>query len=801
MRDALLETLERFFSTGIPHDAESVDSALVYSVPWSSWVTLLLLVLITVVIAAIYVREPLRQVRVLGIGLSIRILRAVLMAARISLFALLLFMLYKWSLAPYRTHRPDLVMMTDVSESMSLPVRHTSVSRANQDDNDRGEAADAESRLAFAKNWLLAADARRLRQLVGQYEFKLYRAGSSLELCPNQFDELVETITNLRAADESSELGDSLRSMLSAQRGRSTAAIVFLTDGVTTRGRTLRDASAEAVARNVPLYLVGLGSHAAGRDIAVGDLLVDEVVFVNDVVQFDVKVTSSGFENESAHVIVKKTGSDEELARSTIRVNSQRQSQRVQVSYTATEPGDHELIVEVIPLAGEATDDNNRLSARLSVRDDPINVLLVQSYPSYEFRYLQNVLARADDSIRLTAILQEADFEYATTDEHARRVFPVSRDELFRYDVIIFGDVNPSLLTATIQENLVDFVAEKGGAGVFVAGPAYLPAAYHNTRVSALLPLNPDQANLPPRQGLTQSFTVRPTSLGMVAPQLQLGANPLDSARVWSQLPGLYWLLEADQWKPGVRVLVGHSSKTGRDGQPLPVVTLHYVGAGKVVFHATDETWRWRYRLGDVFFARYWLQTIRFLGRSKLVGRDRGAEVSSDRLRYRPRDQPMIRVKFFDDRLAPAQDDGVTVTLRQSKGVARRIGLQRNGNQRGVFEATVPFLAAGNYDVTLAQPKLPGNAPTASFTVTSPPGELAEPRMNQAELAYAAEVTGGRFYTSANAEQLLSDLPVGRHVPMEALQQHSLWNSWWLATLFVAVLTGEWLLRKKTGLS
>ena len=38
-------------------------------------------------------------------------------------------------------------------------------------------------------------------------------------------------------------------------------------------------------------------------------------------------------------------------------------------------------------------------------------------------------------------------------------------------------------------------------------------------------------------------------------------------------------------------------------GLPLPIVCLQFVGAGKVVFHATDETHRWRFRVGDIYFA------------------------------------------------------------------------------------------------------------------------------------------------------------------------------------------------------
>ncbi len=80
---------------------------------------------------------------------------------------------------------------------------------------------------------------------------------------------------------------------------------------------------------------------------------------------------------------------------------------------------------------------------------------------------------------------------------------------------------------------------------------------------------------------------------------------------------------------------------------------MHYVGSGKVIFHATDETWRWRFRVGDVFFARYWVQTIRYLSRSKLLGKDRSAELTVDRREYRRGEPVRVRVRFLDDRQAP----------------------------------------------------------------------------------------------------------------------------------------------------
>ena len=82
---------------------------------------------------------------------------------------------------------------------------------------------------------------------------------------------------------------------------------------------------------------------------------------------------------------------------------------------------------------------------------------------------------------------------------------------------------------------------------------------------------------------------------------------------------------------------------------------LQFVGAGKVVFHATDETHRWRFRVGDVYFARYWMQTIRYLCRSQAaLGQSHGR--ADDRPRaVSPRRAVQLRVRFLDDRLAPAR--------------------------------------------------------------------------------------------------------------------------------------------------
>ena len=86
------------------------------------------------------------------------------------------------------------------------------------------------------------------------------------------------------------------------------------------------------------------------------------------------------------------------------------------------------------------------------------------------------------------------------------------------------------------------------------------------------------------------------------------------------------------------------------------------------------------------------------------------------------------------------------------------------------------------------------------YALAAPPGEFERVEMDVRSLRQAAEQTRGRFYTAATAGRLLGDLPSGHQVPVEAMPPKPLWNRWPLLALFLAILTTEWIVRKRKGL-
>src|SRR5690606_38196421 len=106
--------------------------------------------------------------------------------------------------------------------------------------------------------------------------------------------------------------------------------------------------------------------------------------------------------------------------------------------------------------------------------------------------------------------------------------------------------------------------------------------------------------------------------------------------------------------------------------------------------------------------------------------------------------------------------DGVVVMLEQQGGKRRRVTLRRDAARRGVFEGLVTDLPEGQYRAWVATPTLEGKPPSQRLTVAAPLGERARLEMDVADLKFAAEQTRGKFYTLANADRLLEDLPRGR---------------------------------------
>lgn len=775
------------------------------SLPWPSWLppwgVLLLGLAVVAYVVSIYLRD--------AKSASLR-MRMLLIALRLAAIALVLLFLSELTVTADRTGLPTVALLIDDSASMGLEDQYSEQRMA---DAVRPLVAAlhgaAPTRLNLAKTVLTGRDGRFLKRLQRDHKLRVYRfngtavpVGSGEYLRAEDVGELIPLLADLKAEGDQTRPGPAVRKVLNDLRGAPPSAVVIFSDGITSTTDADRLTGVADFARNklVPIFTVGIGSEEPARDVHLYDLLVDEVAFVDDVLTFSAKVKAYGLEGKPLTVTLHEKDAPDILAREQVQVEADGRPTKIELAYTPTKEGEFDYVVEVKPFPKETNTENNSQTRHVSVRREKIHVLLADSLPRYEFRYVKHLLER-EKSVELDTVLQEADLEYSAEDQTALEHFPVRREDLLHYDVVIFGDVNPGYLGSGVFENLRDFVRESGGGMILVAGPRFNPWAYHGTPLEVVYPVSLSSARTPPVEGpIADGFRPVLTIQGRRGSSVfRFAESEEDSLRIWSSLPELYWLAEAPELKPGAVVFAEHPTRRGLNGK-LPVIAMQRFGAGKVLFHATDELWRWRFRVGDLYYGRYWVQAIRSLSRSKLLGRDRAAELTTDRLVYQRGETVHLRVRFLDERLVPVETDGVTVMVERSGDVQRPVTLSRVPEAAAIFEGRLNRADAGQYHAFVSAPSFNDVPPSTNFRVETPRRELERRRLDRAELTQSAEMTDGRFYTLADVAQLPDDVPRGQPVPLESQDPIPLWNRWELLLLFSLLLLTEWLLRKRCRL-
>ncbi|MGQ9913381.1 MAG: hypothetical protein ACUVQQ_03435 [Thermogutta sp.] len=779
--------LQRWMGVGVT-PGEGVAVKLHAHWPWPMWVTVLAVLLVVILVVRLYRREEAEISPTLRSGL---------IAMRLAVVAVVLAMLGQWVLTIERTGLPFLAVVCDDSASMAFQDQYPEAERKLLD-RTFGGLAEKPARFEILQR-ILANPPESVAEWNRRYRVRVFflDRGRGFDWSPPEAEQRWKETQPVR---ESSPLGEAVLASLDSLRGSPPAAVIVLSDGVCNEGPDWKETAAELQRRGTPLFFVGIGSPGANRDIRLTDLRMDDTVFLHDVVFADVRVVADGYAGRTVSIRVVDEATNSALASNTVVVQGDSFTGSVRLAFQADRVGTLSLRLEVPVQAGELHEENNVLRQSIRVLDEPIRVLYVEGTPRFEYRYLRNLLLR-EPSVSLDCVLQSADPEYAADAKNVLPGVPMRRDELWRYDVIVLGDVDPAWLPRSTLDDIAAFVRDsaKSGAVLFIAGDQFMPAAFRETPLASLLPFESGQDRLPDSAGKVGPLRMVPTEMGLASPGMQLALDPRQNAAVWEALPEFYRYVPIGELKPGARALAVHGSERRWNGDPVPLIVFQYAGGGKVLFHAIDETWRWRLRGGQSWFSRYWVQTLRFLARGKLE-RERGTWLESNQRVYRPGETVILRAVFRPGEGVPAPGDSVTVFLERDGSARSQLRLDRRGLAGHVYEGRADDLLPGRYRAWIAAPGVP-QPPAANFEVEPPRREMEEPEPDFVGMKEAAEMTGGAFFHVWQLPQLNRSLPPGQSVAVERLPPVTLWNRPAMLLLLLGLLTGEWLIRRLRGLA
>jgi hypothetical protein len=757
-----------------------------------------------------------------------RFQRQVLSTLRISIFVILLLMMMGWTQQEHATQKPDLLILIDRSESMQLEDQYSMAELGRFISGRTIQSEWSLPRWKLLTAWLdnLRLDSanhrwheddselnKPLARLSEDYRISVYHLGSNLRLAGRG----VSVNADLSEAQDfdqtESRIGDAIRQAVTQHRGRSIAAVIVLTDGINTNGASLQDASDWIAKKSIPLLIGGFGSLQQTPDIALENPLAPTMAHLGEQLFLEVDLNLLG-ELATAgkplevQVIASLGNNVDPFLQIIESVSNDDPSKRLRIPFVPTQVGRTQIRVAISATSEESNTENNSVEFEINVTDDATRILLVENMPRFEYRALLDLLGRSIDSeqtgnrFSVDSVLFSADARLVEMNKRVLATLPSSREQLFQYDVIVVGDVESRMLSVQFQQLLIEFVEQRGGGIVFVAGPLGMPTTFAGQPLEKLFPVAADQFQ--EVDDLDQTNEIILNSLGERFAHLQLGTEVTDNVSAWQALTVPYWSVTSDLQRPGVHILSTLGTTNDEVG---PLITQQFVGAGKVVFHWFDATWRWNESVevsaeGIKPFDQYWEQTMRYMSRQTALTDGSGLiEIVVHGEAFVVGEPVPVTVRFLDERTAPDDDHAVMVVVEHTNGRRQFLRLARLGADRGRFAATMQGLDLGTYRLQLVEPvvSLDGgkNAAVASFTVIAPQGELVRQTLSDVEKRRMINPEHGRYFNVSELHALVANVPRGTPVRVRSKVAKPIWNANWIVAILISLLAIDWTLRRR----
>ena len=718
--------------------------------------------------------------------------RNLLTVLRVASFALVvLFLLMPvLSLRIEEPVRSALLVLLDNSRSMQIVDKRTS---AEEISNARLLAGiDQPARSALVKSLATNSAIDLFPKLAKVADLKLESFGARRRsLCePSGADAgrlAAESVADLTFDENATALGDALAETLTAWRGIPIAGVLLVTDGANNSGSNPSAASNVAAADRVPLFIYGTGVPQT-HDLRVVSATAPPIAFLGESTEVRASIRIQGYPPGTPARVSLRQG-DKVLGEQTIKAGLDATDLTFQFVPDALGPKDLTIVAD--PLEGEVETDNNSAATAVRVVDQKVKVLYIEQHPRWDFRFIANALK---DDRRVDLKCHVIEGERGITGDEGKTFLDglPGAAELLSYQVVLLGDVSPAALGKDRMASLAKLVGETGGGLLFLAGPEFNPAAYRGTPLEQLLPVDlaavPDATDYARRSKEPAKFDLTPA--GEASPLLKLADSPTENRAIWRGFAGARWVAPFTRQKPTAQTLLTTIAGT-------PVIATQPFGRGQTLYFGTDETYRWRSRVGAKYFIRIWTQIIQSFALERLQG-------ASDKIQLRP-DLPVVFVgdtvvisgQVFDDDFKPLDQPRLEGELSREGGTepAQAFALDLSPETPGLYSGRWTARQPGSY---LFVPFRDRNAVTR-FQVRARDAELLNPVMEKQALESLAAGTSGKFLAEPDLAKL-PELLKSKDATIPRRRTIDLYALWPLLLLAAILLFSEWTLRRLSRL-
>ena len=606
-------------------------------------------------------------------------------------------------------------------------------------------------------------------------------------------------------------------------RGQPNAGIIIITDGA----HNASELSVEDIsALNTPIYAIGVGSPQPPKDILIQNVDVLPIAYTGHETVIQIYVVQTGYSNESIRVSLREVGTNrlvdasilnftEENVEQSVALNGHRlmkgTQHLVELKLTPQTEGNFQYKVELPTLEGELTDTNNEKTFTLKVVKAKLNVLYFEGRPRWEYTFLKRTLERDPDieatftmltkKVHSESLLKRTDGYYPqdkTTQEHR---FPETRDELFKYDVLILGDLTAEHINSAQEQAIVDFVEQRGKAVIVLPSHNALGVdGIRTTKLARILPIQIPSNGCLEQEG---EFSLKLTQTGMFHPILQLTDTIERNTEMWQNLPALSHAYRRFQLRAGATTLI--SKQSGE-----PILIFQRVGLGKSLLFAAEGIWNWHFgvnsykgTLYQTVYPRFWAQTLRWMAQQTDENR---IYLTTSSPTYAQGDFVTINIRAYSLTMQPQADADIQLTVTTPNGLTYplKTHTESTGTQTGIagnYTAQLKVEEKGTYKIRAVGQLGNISLGDDEIDIFVHPQliELEAPQLNESLLMELSEKTGGVYVNIEDAQNLHHKINVVQD-PVFVDTERDLWAHPFILITVVGLLGAEWFLRKRIGL-
>ncbi|MDG1071829.1 MAG: hypothetical protein P8P32_09470 [Akkermansiaceae bacterium] len=680
----------------------------------------------------------------------------------------------EWRTVQESDLQPEIVIVTDESLSMSTT------------DARVPETMESEEKVITRE--------KLVDNLLASEFWKPFEAESKNRVTLSTFGAPPEDTDPALRAMAGTDINDALQKILEA--GRNLRAVVMLGDGDWNIGKSPVAAAQQFRLKDVPLYALGTGSQQRLPDLDLDSVNAPTYGIVGENVQIPFTIQSSLGRDVRTIVRIRSDSGKERTKDITIRANSTHYDS---ILWRIEKEGASALSLSIPATNGELVQSNNSRDFIISGKPESIKVLVVETLPRWEYRFIRNALSR-DPGVDVDCLLLHPNLGKGDGPDYIQE-FPENLEDLQKYDVVFVGDVGlsedgESGLT-TEQANLIKGLVENQASGVvFIPGAQGNQFKLEETELYDLIPVILDKDN---PTGLSDSIdaSMRLTSEGEKSLLTMLGDDETENEVIWQDLPGFYWQAPVVKAKAGTTVLAVNANRSNASGR-LPILVTSRAGAGKVLYMATDSAWRWRRGVEDLYHYRFWGQVARWMSYQRNMAAGERVRLFYTPERPKPGDPVFLSANAFSENGAPLTEGNLQIDLTAPNGTSQRIELAQDDASWGSFSGQFKISQPGTWGVkAFIAGDDSASIETKIISQTDDIEKTGLPARFEV-LEEMTKVSRGRLVTAAQLEELVKEINALPE-PQPLVNSIKLWAHWLAPTILVILLSLFWMGRKLNG--